>query len=531
MYQQIKTLSSLIFIGLLVTACGSSGDGPPSAGAGGGGTDGSIGTVSGGGGSGGGGGGSTSKTHLFYKSGSISRVDPANPTATPVLVEGGNTAGESGIVHGTLDLTNKRITDLHTRSIIYANTDNGKLYKMSALKSDPQTPIQVSNETGASIICDTDDEIDWSDHGKSVFFYKLPGGDSNCNTGDDVWKMVRLNMSASDAPIMAKAWELGQFNQSTGALEGFLAFDGNKLVRCDQNFQNCTDLVLFSTSAEALEDNFSGDAILRVDNQLFHYNTVSGILSIALHTFSGGIPSFVNSAADETAMFFADGDQMFKLFMNGNTPSTPFITETGTTFDIINATTSKVVYTTRTGGLPTTYIMKAAEKSNGVVTPLVSSTTDFLAPFDFISGNFVFYDRMSTSGSFTRGVIKDDGTASSEIPNAAWYGLTGSAFSAEGVVVDRLIWAEGCTVSCAGGTLKSVNATATGALTLGTIPNDIFFIDFFAFGAGDSILGGGPDHSGLFETDVFFVNPNQANSLSRITTTSSFSETTIPETF
>lgn len=501
MHKQFETLSTLIFIGFLMAACGNSGSGTP-----------------------GGGGGSSSAAHLFYKSGSISRIDPDKPTATPILVEGGNTSWETGIIHGTLDTTNKRITGLHIQSIVYANTDNGKLYKISTLKRNSQTPVQVSNETGAFAICITDNESDWSDHGKSVFFYRLPGGDNTCFTGDDLKKMVRLNMSASDTPIVANVarnWKLGLFNQSTGALEGFLAVDGNTFERCDQNLQNCTHVISFSRSAEELERNFSGDVILRIDAQIFHYDTVSGVLSPPRHTFSSGAQSSVNSAADETTMFFADGDQIFKLPMNGSASSTPFVTESGKTLLDITLTTNKVVYIAITSGSST---LAAVHKISGASTALIPSTTDNLLLFTFTSGDFIYYKRSPFIGGPIRGVIKEDGTSGSEIPNAKWSGYQSSIFSFGGIVIDRMIWAEGCVSfdDCRGGTLKSVDATNNAELNLGAIPLDTVFITSSNLGGGSNQLGRGwISNTG---TDIFFVNPNQENSLIRITDTPGFDE-------
>jgi len=198
-----------------------------------------------------------STTSLFFQSGSISALDPADPAAPPVVIESAATQEAQGILHGTIDFTNQKITGIHTRTIIYANIDDGKLYKIDTSK--PPVPVQVSNETGGAAFCDphgAENEPDLSDHGKSVYIYQVPGNDGSCFTTDDVWKMVRLNMTASDSPITAKPIVTVLNDTSTGATIGFLAFEGNKLVRCDQNFLNCSDVLSFTTDVEELGFGF-----------------------------------------------------------------------------------------------------------------------------------------------------------------------------------------------------------------------------------------------------------------------------------
>jgi len=473
-------------------------------------------------------------TSLFFQSGSISALDPADPAAPPVVIESAATQEAQGILHGTIDFTNQKITGIHTRTIIYANIDDGKLYKIDTSK--PPVPVQVSNETGGAAFCDphgAENEPDLSDHGKSVYIYQVPGNDGSCFTTDDVWKMVRLNMTASDSPITAKPIVTVLNDTSTGAIIGFLAFEGNKLVGCDQNFLNCSDVLSFTTDAEELGSNFSGDVILLVDDKLFHYDESTGVLSPPLHFLGASLGAF--SDGDGTNLYFEDGNKIFKLPMDGSANASLFQTEPpGNTIEEITVTPNNVVYTTTTNSVLPETTLKVASKSGGAATDLIPATTDTLSIFTFIAGDSIYYDRASST-THTRGVIKDDGTGNVEIPNAGWLGLTGSTILLDdGIVIEKMIWAEGCSFDfpfCAGATLKSIDAaTQSGELVLGTIPSDIQGIGFFGlFGSVGGILGSGPATAGLFENDIFFVNPDQANSLKRITTTPDFSELPIGE--
>ena len=316
-------------------------------------------------------------------------------------------------------------------------------------------------------------------------------------------------------------------NTSTGAIEGYLAFDGNKLVHCDQNFQNCSLIISFLTSAEEwVSNNFTNNAILRADDKLYHYDLKTGTLSSALHTFSGNIPDPIFSGVNETETYFSDGDTIFKLLMNGSTLAMPFITESGASISSIVLTKNKVVYEATSGSLST---LKAVSQSGGTPTTLVQAATDIYSLFGFPSGDFIFYNRSVSGGGSIRGVIKGDGTGGSEIQNAFWAGISTSTISSNRLEADRMISLEGCLPSsCAGATVHSVDATNSGELNLGTIPADIFSVDFFYFGGGNNILGTGLSGSITgFTSDVFFIDANQANSLIRITPNTSFSESPI----
>jgi len=69
------------------------------------------------------------------------------------------------------------------------------------VKGQSLTPAQVSSETGAATVCDTDPDSDLMNVDNSIYFYKLPGTDGNCNTSDDVEKMVTVGMSSSTSPV------------------------------------------------------------------------------------------------------------------------------------------------------------------------------------------------------------------------------------------------------------------------------------------------------------------------------------------
>jgi len=465
---------------------------------------------------------SGSVSGLFYNSGSISMVDLANISGTPVMVETSSTVGESGLWGGAVDVAGQRVTDLHIRTIIYGTADG--IYKVSTLKGDSKTPVQVSNETGVADMCEYEWASDFADHNNTIYIYVLPGADSSCGTFDDEWKMVRVGMDATVSPIAAKAMDLEIYDTSTGAITGFLAFEGDKIIRCDKNFQSCTDVISFVTEGEVLEDNpFMNAAILWIDDKLYHYNTATGALSAALYTFSGGVaPSSIYSDTDGTHLYFADGNTLYKLPLDGSANASVLTTAIAAgEVSEINLTANRVVYLVSTlfGSMNA---LESVSKTGGVATTLSPAAPGFVSVQT--AGGFVYFNRISPAATGPIfGVINDDGTGGKETQDAQMAGFFYSSTQGVGEFIHgRIVWTEGCSLmSCAGGTVKSIDAvTNSGEIVLGSIPQDLNSITFG--GINNEALGLGVDGAG--GSDIFFVNGNLANSLERITTTPAMSE-------
>lgn len=434
-------------------------------------------------------------------------------------------AAESLILHGTLDTTIPALTGLHVRTLIYAKED-GKLYKVSALQGDPLTPAQVSNETGAATVCNSDWEADIADHNNAVYLYELPGPDDLCFTLDNIWKMVRVGMTATDSPITAKRVLTTLNSPTTGAIIGFLAIEGLTLVHCDPDFLNCSDLPLttFTTRVEELGENtFAGFVILRVDDTLRSYDVANNTLSPPLHTFAAGAPFLIPSDNDATDFYFVEGGTLLKLPLDGGAIASPLVTEVGTIVEI-NLTESSVAYVVR--GAATNTLKAIGKTGGGGALELVStSTTEGIFIFQ-TAGSFIYYQRL-TAISFTSGAVNDTGMQEGEVPNAFWVGATfSSTLSVSDEETMRVIRVDGCSPSCAGGTLTSFDAATNSIpVALGTFPPGIEPSPFSFFGFGNDLLGTGFD-AGL-NSDIFYINAAQAGSLVRVTNTPAIDETPI----
>lgn len=542
----MKTLSSLsgalFLLTALLIACGGGGgnDPAPSGGnpnpPGGGVNSGGVNTGS----------SASGASYLFY-TGGLSAVDPASPTS-PITVEAGDDfVTVSAFESGTYNSTTKTVTSLHTHALLYAK-DDGKLYKVSALKSGSLMPVQVSSESEADELCEGATALsavtDFAHPDDSQYVYALPGADGDCETGDDEWKMVRLGMGASDVPVMAKrpVAELGDF--ATGAIAGWLVFEAGALKKCDAAFANCGAPLKTVVGAPQFGDFVQlglglNDRVLEIDGEIFVYdgqtnNTLSApVFAVPTGTVAGPF------AADDSHVYFAHEKTIYRFPADGSAAVTVVAVEAE---DIIAGqmatTASNVVY--HTGAKGAGKHLRAVAKTGGTSSVLASAAgTDDLMLMA-VAGNRIYYNIRNTgivNGMFTvtpvaAGVVDENGGGKSEQAGAYW--IAGGTYpttvdfsktGTQGFQPQRVIRAD------ASGTLTSFDtATSASVASLGFLPADV---DIAAcYGIGDATLCSAtvqiipaPALPALpFQTDVFFLNAATANSLTQVTDTADKNE-------
>jgi len=341
--------------------------------------------------------------------------------------------------------------------------------------------------------------------------------------------MVRVGMSASDSPIVAKRVISALYDKATLEIVGFLAIEGKKLVRCNQDFVGCSDVIsssaLVFSGGEIASNHLTGHIILNVDNALYNYNVSTKSLSSALYTFSSpgitvaALVAF-QSRTDGSHLYFSDGRRLIKLAMDGSTPQVTLVTES-VHISRVELTENSVVYQTNVIRTATPSSVKAISKSGGAAIFLTSSTTGTVVIRLFgTAGNFVYYNELKSGGVFESGVMKDDGTGKVVLTNSSWVGPSTVLLSGKTAPLTKIIRIENCAgLTCE---LKSYDAaTSNGEVVLG--PSNA--LPTFS-GFGNNILGFDIDAGS--KGDIFFVNLNKAGSLKRMTTTSAISEVLIP---
>ena len=466
----------------------------------------------------------TSSAFLLYQGNSIGAVDPANP-ASPVSVESGITKVTS-IFHGTFDPVGKKVSDIHTRTVVYVK--GGQFFKASALKGTATPiPVQLANETsaptgGAPLVA-----ADFADHNNAQFIYLTSSG---------AWKMIKVGMSATDTPIPAKQPLKPVYDKSNGALAGWLAIDGSAVKRFDADFSagSAVPVTTFADKAEAVGITF--DIIfLKIDGKLYAYNTASGAISNVLYTFTATTAGDLKSTKDGSNMYFIDGGKLLSVSLSGTAPAEQIGAETGTIVQLAY-TDHKVVYVLYDAGQ---YKIRTTGKVASGTPPvdLVTATTGDILIFIGAKGTRAYFDKVAATGVATAGTVLEDGSGRGETLNAFWAGSSfqNSFDMMSEVIPQYFIRATGITsiVDFRGGALESFDAATGNRLAqLGTIPQDIHLAGVFAGVSGSKILLEGRTITDLntysFVSDVFYADLTKAGSLTRVTSTPLVSEHVVP---
>lgn len=491
-----------------------------------------------------GGGGEATESYLFYGTGSdLSAVDSANP-ASPITVESENVLqgdsivdnGDSVFVFGTYDATSKTLSDLHGHAIVYAKA-NGKLYKVNAMKSGGvPVPVQLSSESAADKICQVvQHATDFSNPNNSQYVYRISGGNSVCNDSDDVYKMVRLGMGTTDAPILAKEPVAALRNWSTtGLISGWLVNDAGALKRCDANFSNCGaslksllngGVYPYGVSGASDLGDGSNRVLLEIVDSLdaSHY-----VYDDNAKTLSAPVSDLSYLGNDTNKLYFVgDGTGKKGIYsapIDGSAAATLLVAESVDIFDL-RITSNKLVYTTNTA---TRTELKAVAKTGVAPTTLETSEGLMSIEIDAVNGDHVFYT-VFKAGVPAAGVVDSDLTNKSVTPAAMWIGhaiAPSSSFARthEYIFPTTIIRVEGYDALGTGkgfadGTLRSFDtASKAQVAVLGTVPSDINRMNC-GYGNGEFEPNLLCEGSALGQIDIFFVNAETSNSLVRVTNT------------
>ena len=520
---------SLFFSIIFLNGCGGSGNGtPPSGGA-----PSTTGTA----------------TYLFYTPG-LHAVDPAN-AASPVLVDA-SAVQTRQIFFATYDGATKTSSGFHVRSVVYVS--GGKVWKISALASSGppgspgNPPVQLSNEVAvnttpgnAASLCNAWVAEDYRDHTNSRYAYKLAGADNNCNSNDDVVKVVSLGMDSTAPPLtLAPGLEpmVSIIDQSSGALASVLALDrvSGNLTRRNLDF-TAPLLVKSGITTQVSELQLTADnrTFLNIDGDLYLYNFTTGSLSASLFS-SGLVSAELLADTDGSALYFwvkTTGNTIYKFPFSGSSAAdrvTLAAEAAGTVvWGYIAITTNRVAYVTSTASNGT-YALKSVPRSGGAPETLVVPTTVYTNMLG-AAGSRVYFSQGHIPPTLTptARIINEDGTSPVTLVNASWAGASvpTAATIGAGTALTKVILAGfNATVGDYGGEpLTSFDAaTYSGPIILGTIPAGV--TSSFLSGWGNNHLGTiqTPNGSGGTQSDIIYANINTAGALARVTDTTGTNE-------
>ncbi|MET0022502.1 MAG: hypothetical protein ABW105_21075 [Candidatus Thiodiazotropha sp. 6PLUC1] len=392
--------------------------------------------------------------YLLYTSGlvdegNLSAIDPDKP-GSPIPVEaGGDIVGcGDGIgldlcsfAQGNYKSSTTTVSDFTPDSLVYIKTD-GNFYKVSNQKSDDLTPEQLSNETEAHQICRSGLDggfyhaEDFSDINNSQLVYHLPGADGDCLTSEDnIWKMIRLGMSASDDPINAihpLVW-LTNFD-SDASINGWLVNDRGSLRRCDENFLNCGNALAEAESYALMVFGLGRNSyLLEIDGQIFVYNGDTESLSDSIFTPPEN-EVFSNYGVDESYIYIMNSNSFYRAPIDGRSTATLIAEESedASLFIIgFSLTENRLIYS-RSAGTGNDAEIKAVDKMGGVPITLATIADGDRALF-FTHQNLIYYyfyeQHISNAFRFIplhAGIMDEDGNVQFEARDAMWVGFTKS---------------------------------------------------------------------------------------------------------
>jgi len=495
------------------------------------------------GGGGGGGGnipgpGPSQGVYLFYydSNGGLYAVDPSN-LQNPITVESNGIIDKPRmVVAGTWDAAAHEFKDIYVRYFVYIK--GGRLYKVSALKSENFNKYQISSESDLSNLCESHIHYDFKDTENSRFVYRLKGSDNACGTADDVRKMIKIGMTAGDTPLVMPSYisvmkEL--IDRTDGSIIGWLTHNSStsKLNRCDADIDNCYELPPNDNVQRA---KHLGSDWSSTKEALWYYN--GSDTWICIYDFSDdSIVMAFGFIGNKIHDHEKDSQAVYISYEVTAYHSITKITFDGTPQTLINyltpprdiaLTDEMVVFISSDGEGDSIHSVK---KDGTLITSNLATKQDinFLVP----KGNKVFYFAQDAS-HFYAGAVRDDGTeAPYEVQDAIWgfflFDPKVTNNDSNMPSIYRVVRIDGCQIStpyCANGTIKSFepasySSTATG-INIGKVPSDIYFLGFeLPFGVGKDIVGIGVND---IQVDVFYFMADEAGSLRRITNTPSVDE-------
>ncbi len=139
----------------------------------------------------------------------------------------------------TATIQNGLASNFAAHSLVFWKGD--RLYRQNLISSSGLPTADIRSTLTLSQVCEEDsyllDAFDMVDPAMSYQVFRQRGADNFCNTGDDTFAAVRMNMAATSAPMSVKQ-PLFAIHAANGALSGFLVKDGKSVQRVDTNFAN-----------------------------------------------------------------------------------------------------------------------------------------------------------------------------------------------------------------------------------------------------------------------------------------------------
>jgi len=488
---------------------------------------------------------------LYGDSTNMYAVDTSNPTLTYLLGPQISVPYESSTLI-TGDLNADKTALLNTRSDSFVYYKANKFWRIDLSEGSNLTPVQISSANvgyicgmqifGNSIVPDD-----------SYIFYVAAATSGDCINNSQAYRIQAGDDSSSTPLSISGAPYIRIETIKTGdtpeQVTGFLVRnDADYTVKkYDVNFSAPVTLLDGDTQAIPLDggNGFANDAsFYLVDDALYSY-THNAASAIAMHTITPGSRfdhlQGVDFLCNTTNCYFVEinnetGVQsLYMTAINGSGSAQVGAAFTNDKILRLTRTSGKLYITTKpVGGGQSLYAVNLPDGTPTLVDSL--SGSDYFTRLVTI-GESLYYNSVNSSADSISAIVRkdDDSVPVGPVVNAAWAGFAfpttrlNSSFAPP-----EIILAEEVTTPAAGVKYTVYNtATATAGTVLGTFEGSFVGMGFgasgwagtYLFGLGTNILGGALlNTSSAFQLDVFFADTTMADSLYRVTDSSTLNE-------
>ncbi len=261
----------------------------------------------------------------------LTLVDPANVPATVVAEAGGSWLLLASSSDARANPQNSG--DSSERFVVYAR--GTRLWRLDLLAgSGTPTPAQVSNASLGDLCASATPGVvsegyfaDIADAGSSVMQYRVPGTDAQCGTADDRFVAIRVNAASTAAPVDVPRL-LVALTDSTGAISGYLARDGNNILRLNASFGAASTAFTVGAGEITLLRTPSGPGtiIFRDGNTLRAYNTASGTAPVNFGTAAVDFQQLGEVSSPAATAFYVNGGRILSYRLDNSGPLVDLLT-------------------------------------------------------------------------------------------------------------------------------------------------------------------------------------------------------------
>jgi len=482
------------------------------------------------------------KTYLAYL-GSLYLVDPDKPSQ-PIEISQLPTNDGRSFIKLNINSENKTYTNLHYQEVYYVvESDNdtgtvngGPLKRISLIRTNSiPSPNQISNLTD---VCSIIDEFDDIENGIAYMVVDTSGQDGQCFTDDDMYYFVNSKMSGTNEAKLLKDVNIIASvggDLANPKIDGFIVYfrDTKTLEKCNVNLDVCNNIISNNIDINNVKyiarNPNNGNIYLCIDSNEGSFIgkfSVSQNSSVDLIINIDNCSNISNIQTDNNAIYYIlkSDHNIYKLSYDSSDLQTLY--DQGDAENILAMTKNYLIVRINNQ-------LKAIKK-NGVVNTAVynlSSNEEVFAIIN-LSDKWLFSIYNIDEDKAKACIWKEDFLSGTNCEDNSYW--AGESFATSGNIdvstgwplsIYKILKVENATsISQGGGILYAVDPSTLNSKTkLGDL-SDVSFL--FGSGIGDNLLLVGEITSKLASTqsDIFFVNLSQPNSLQRITNTSNKNE-------